>query len=102
VASVQELARQHTSEAIAALVAALNSPRERVAAATVLLDRGWGRPLQAIAGDREAPPIAIHFTWANAAAEPASISHADALAIGAGSADEDDPCTEILVEWSSC
>jgi hypothetical protein len=102
VASVQELARQHTPEAIAALVAALNSPRERVAAASVLLDRGWGRPLQAIAGDREAPPIAIHFTWADAATEPTSISHADALTIGTGSADEDDASTEIRVVWPSC
>ena len=42
--NIQELARQHGPDAIAALVAALGSPRERVAAATVLLDRGFGRP----------------------------------------------------------
>jgi hypothetical protein len=41
---VTSLARQHTAEAIAALVAALASPRERVAAAVALLDRGWGKP----------------------------------------------------------
>ena len=41
---VTSLARRHTAEAIAALVAALGSPRERVAAAVALLDRGWGKP----------------------------------------------------------
>jgi hypothetical protein len=37
---------------------------ELQAAASVLL--AWGRPVQAIAGDRKAPPVAIHFTWADA------------------------------------
>src|SRR5262249_23670060 len=46
--NVEALARQHTPEAIAALVAALEVPRERVAAAQVLLDRGWGRPRQSL------------------------------------------------------
>src|SRR5215510_11563187 len=66
---VQELARAHTPDAIRALVAALDSPRERVAAATALLDRAWGRPVQAIAGDQDAP-LDIHFTWATATTEP--------------------------------
>ena len=39
IAAMQELARAHTPEAIASLVTALNSPRERVAAAVALLDR---------------------------------------------------------------
>jgi hypothetical protein len=43
---VQELARVYTPEAIQALVKALAMPRERVAAASVLLDRGYGKPLQ--------------------------------------------------------
>ena len=46
VKNIQELARAHTADAIAALVAALKEPRERVAAATALLDRGYGRPEQ--------------------------------------------------------
>jgi hypothetical protein len=46
--NVQELARAHTEDAIRALVAALQNPRERVQAATALLDRGWGKPAQAI------------------------------------------------------
>lgn len=44
---VQALAREHTAEAINALVAALGNQKERVQAAAVLLDRGWGKPLQA-------------------------------------------------------
>jgi hypothetical protein len=47
---VQALAREHTPTAIAALVAALSNERERVPAAVALLDRGWGKPAQAITG----------------------------------------------------
>ena len=41
---VQALAREHTHEAIATLVASLKDDRHKVAAAEALLDRGWGRP----------------------------------------------------------
>jgi hypothetical protein len=44
--NVQELARQHTEQAVRALVEALRDPKLKVAAATALLDRGWGRPIQ--------------------------------------------------------
>lgn len=40
---------------------------ERVAAAVALLDRGWGKPTQHVAGDAEAPPVSITFHWADAA-----------------------------------
>jgi hypothetical protein len=40
---MQELARSHTSAAIEALVSALKEKSSRVAAASVLLDRGWGK-----------------------------------------------------------
>ena len=43
IGAMQELARSHTDAAIAALVAALGEKATRVAAATVLLDRGWGK-----------------------------------------------------------
>jgi hypothetical protein len=78
---VQELARAHTPDAINALVAALANPRERVSAAVALLDRGWGKPTQPLAGYRNAPPLAIDFRWADAtpthpAPEPEPISDA--------------------------
>lgn len=68
---VQELARAHTPDAIRALVDALNSPRERVSAAVALLDRGWGKPTQRIAGEADGPPLAIDFKWADATPQAA-------------------------------
>jgi hypothetical protein len=44
VINVQELARQHTEQAVRALVEALRDPRHKVAAACALLDRAWGKP----------------------------------------------------------
>ena len=52
VGEIREIAREHTEPAIQILVAIMNdadaSPSSRVAAATALLDRGWGRPAQTI------------------------------------------------------
>jgi hypothetical protein len=49
---VKELAREHTAEAIATLVDVMGDkdapPSARVAAADVMLCRGWGRPAQAV------------------------------------------------------
>ena len=47
---MQELARSHTGAAIQALVDALKDDKQRVSAAQVLLDRGWGKPQQTIEG----------------------------------------------------
>jgi len=44
------MARAHTEAAIKALVEALKNERTSVAAATALLDRGWGKPVQEITG----------------------------------------------------
>jgi hypothetical protein len=52
---VKEFARQFTREAVEALVAALKCKGERVPAAQALLDRGWGKPTQPIAGEDGAP-----------------------------------------------
>jgi len=41
---VQALAREHTPQAIATLVKALDDDRHCVSAAVHLLDRAWGRP----------------------------------------------------------
>jgi hypothetical protein len=51
-AEVRDLAREHTPEAIETLVTMMRGggDRERIAAATALLDRAWGRPAQALAG----------------------------------------------------
>ena len=49
--SVQQLARMATPKAVNALIAALEDRSHRVAAAIALLDRGWGRPPQALEVD---------------------------------------------------
>ena len=61
---MQTLARTHTPEAVQALVDALRSPRERVAAATALLDRGWGRPSQQLTVSGDASVIELHLVAA--------------------------------------
>lgn len=45
---IQALAREHTAAAIHALVDALRDSKTRVAAASVLLDRAYGKPLQTV------------------------------------------------------
>ena len=58
-AHIKALAREHTTEALAALVEAMpeGSHRDKIAAATALLDRGYGKPTQVVAGDDDMPPI---------------------------------------------
>ena len=67
VSELRALARAHTPAAIAALVdivtGASKPPAARVAAATALLDRGWGKPAQPVDGDGEGGPIAMVFRW---------------------------------------
>jgi len=50
---VQDLARQHTEQAINTLAEIMNNedvaPPARIAAAEALLNRGWGKPIQATA-----------------------------------------------------
>ena len=55
--AVQDEARKHTVQAIKTLVACLNAKAEntRVAAATALLDRAWGKPTQTVASDPDRP-----------------------------------------------
>lgn len=69
---VRDLARQHTVAAVEKLVfwLASDNPKASVAAANSLLDRGWGRPVQAVSGpDGEALqfPSAITFVVKQAA-----------------------------------
>ena len=60
--NVRDLARSHTELAVATLVAIADggqSEAAKVAAATAILDRGWGRPTQPLSGDDDAPPIGM-------------------------------------------
>lgn len=63
VEGVKELARLHTENAIAALVRVIEdkkaNPSARVSAAVAILDRGWGKPVQAIAGANGEDPIEL-------------------------------------------
>jgi len=58
---IRSLARSHTETALNVLVGIMNKETapeaSRVAAANSLLDRGWGKATQPIAGDDDAPPI---------------------------------------------
>jgi hypothetical protein len=66
---VRDAAREYTEQAIAVLGAALadDDRKVQIKAAEVLLDRGWGRPAQAVtlAGDEELGPIKHLFAWSN-------------------------------------
>ena len=64
---IKSLARAHTEKAIEVLGGIMSQPASpdsaRVAAATALLDRGWGKPAQAIAGpDGESTPK-LEISW---------------------------------------
>ena len=64
-AEIRSLARAHTDNAIAALASIMNQkkapPSARVAAAQVLLDRGWGKPTQPISGDEDSAPLLVRI-----------------------------------------
>ena len=56
---MQALARKHTAAAVNALVRGLQDPEKYVYAAAALLDRGWGKPPQAITGNGGEGPIIV-------------------------------------------
>lgn len=63
IAEIRDLARTHTDLAIntlAEICAVADKDSARVSAAVALLDRGWGKPIQAISGpDGGAIPLEI-------------------------------------------
>ena len=65
-AEIRSLARSHTEAAIKVLAGVMNQkktpPAARVSAAVALLDRGWGKPTQMIAGDPESESIELEVT----------------------------------------
>jgi hypothetical protein len=65
---IKSLARSHTETAVNVLAGIMNNQQEngpaRVAAANSLLDRGWGKPSQPIAGDDDAPlRTIVEVSW---------------------------------------
>ncbi len=61
VAEVQELARQHAPEALDRLVKIMRGDNERAAtaAASLTLDRAYGKPTQPIDGNGEGGPLMV-------------------------------------------
>jgi hypothetical protein len=63
---VEELARLETPAAIQTLATIHKdpdaNPSARVTAATALLDRGWGKPRQAITGE-DGGPVVFEVKW---------------------------------------
>ena len=89
---IRDLAQQYGPAAITRLAElcglAPGAPAEaetiQVAALKELLDRGYGRATQPLAGDSSAPPLAVEFRWADAtpeqsAPEPAPIGDIDVV-----------------------
>jgi hypothetical protein len=62
---LRELARQHTPAAVAKLAHIMEKGKTEaaiIAAASALLDRGWGKPTQPVSGDGDMPAIGINST----------------------------------------
>lgn len=66
-AEIRSLARAHTEKAVKVLVGIMSQPKApaaaRVSAAQVLLDRGWGKAAQIMAGDEEGGPVKLEISW---------------------------------------
>lgn len=60
---VKDLARKHTREAIDRLVTWMRSDNAKasVSASATLIDRGWGKPAQAITGAGGEGPIVVEL-----------------------------------------
>lgn len=69
-ADIRSLARSHTASAVRTLAHVMANKKSpaaaRVGAAEALLNRGWGKPTQMIAGDGE-NPIEMVMRWASPA-----------------------------------
>ena len=64
-AEIKEIARQYAPEAVgilANLMRKAQSEQARVAAAKEILDRGYGKATQPIAGDKDAAPVQLENT----------------------------------------
>ncbi len=85
---IKSLARAYTEKAIETLGGIMSQPSSpesaRVAAATALLDRGWGKPTQPIAGDETADAIRID-TIRHIIVRPNDPGHSDSGSVRATS-----------------
>jgi len=61
VGDIKRLCAEHTEEAVSVLLDVMRNgkDRDRVGAAQYLLDRAHGKPVQAIAGDPDRPPVSL-------------------------------------------
>lgn len=90
---LRDAAREHGPHCVAILaqLAGIDGPGAaneavQLGAARELLDRGFGRPVQAIAGDAAGPPVGITYTfhWADAVTEQQPEPEPDDAAVEAG------------------
>ena len=62
-AAIRDIAREYTTQAIATLVEVMGDNTQpapaRVSAANALLDRGYGKPSNVIAGDEDGGPLKV-------------------------------------------
>lgn len=58
---IEARCREFTDDALRALLEALQNPKERVAAASVLLSYGWGRPKQIIEANEATSVTVMHL-----------------------------------------
>jgi hypothetical protein len=111
VAEIRDAARHYGSDCIAQLVrmAGINGTRGaaneavRLGAVRELLDRGFGKATQHIAGDEQAAPMAFDFRWADAtpkqaaSAEPVESAAEQLVRQGiAGSVQEDAEAVDMV------
>jgi hypothetical protein len=78
-AEVPELAQGHGPEAMERLVTIMRGDNERaaIAAASLILDRGYGKATQPITGDGEGGPIVVTLRKFAAAADDSTIDVGD-------------------------
>ena len=66
IGDLRQLARERTQTALSTLENVMTDPMApaaaRVSAACALLDRGYGRPAQTLAVDREETPVSVKVT----------------------------------------
>jgi hypothetical protein len=67
-AEMRAAAQDHTEAALQALVSNLSDENGQVrnSAAVAILDRGWGKPPQAMTGEGGEGPVELRVTWEQA------------------------------------